>query len=296
MDWFIAHILDIAALLIILGFILWGRKKGIIRMLLSLAGFALAAALAAFISNSTYEYVYIHAIQPSVSAFIEEKADILAEEYASGDKLKDLLGDQYSGQEEDIDSLFDENIGNKESTLLTKSEFRGTLNNIFTEYCAKLTESLSGVLPEEIIESAENYLEKNNIADKEKIAELKKSRTSIPELIEKEIVRPVMLKTVKNVIFAVSFAVCCAVISALIHIAGIIRKINAVRVPDSFLGGILGFIYALLAIMALSLLCSIFIKLTGDVNPIVSSETISGTYFFKYAYSGTFAVLSLLLK
>ncbi|MGN0608048.1 MAG: hypothetical protein ACI4J6_02505 [Oscillospiraceae bacterium] len=296
MDWFIAHILDIAALLIIFGFIFWGRKKGIIRMLLSLAGFAVSAALAAFVSNSTYEYVYIHAVQPSVTAFIEEKADILAEEYASGDKLKEILGEQYSGSEEDIYSLFDENEINGESTLLTKSEFRGTLNSIFTEYCARLTESLSGVLPEEIIESAENYLEENNIADSEKVAELKKSNASVPELIEKEIVRPVMMKTVKNVIFAVSFAVFCAVISVLIHIAGLIRKINAVRVPDSFLGGILGFIYALLAIMALSLLCSIFIKLTGDVNPIVSSKAVSGTYFFKYAYSGTFAALSLLLK
>lgn len=296
MDWFIAHILDIAAVLIVFGFIFRGRKIGIIRMLLSLAGFALAAAIAAFVSNSTYEYVYIHAVQPSVTAFIEEKADILAEEYGSGNKLKELLGDQYSGQEEDIYSLFGENGINEESTLLTKSEFRGTLNNIFTEYCAKLTESLSGVLPEEIIESAENYLEENNIADMETVAELKKSSSSVHELIEKEIVRPVMLKTVKNVIFAVSFAVFCAIISVLIRIAGLIRKIDAVRVPDSFLGGILGFIYALLAIMALSLLCSIFIKLTGDVNPIVSSEAISGTYFFKYAYAGTFAALSLLLK
>ena len=296
MDWFIAHILDIAVLLIIFGFIFWGRKKGIIRMLLSLAGFALAAALAAFVSNSTYEYVYIHAVQPSVTAFIEEKAEILAEEYSSGDKLKELLEEHDNVSAEDIYSLFGENAGNEESTLLTKSEFRGTLNNMFTEYCTKLTESRSGVLPEEIIESAENYLEENNIADIETVAKLKKNSVSVPELIEKEIIRPVMLKTVKNVIFAVTFAVFCAVISVLIHIAGLIRKINAVRVPDSFFGGILGFIYGLLAIMALSLLCSIFIKLTGDVNPIVSSEAISGTYFFKYAYYGTFAALSLLLK
>lgn len=296
MDWFIAHILDIAVLLIIFGFIFWGRKKGIIRMLLSLAGFALAAALAAFVSNSTYEYVYIHAVQPSVTAFIEEKAESLAEEYSSGDKLKELFEEHDNVSAEDIYSLFGENAGNEESTLLTKSEFRGTLNNVFTEYCTKLTESLSGVLPEEIIESAENYLEENNIADMETVAKLKENSVSVPELIEKEIIRPVMLKTVKNVIFAVTFAVFCAVISVLIHIAGLIRKINAVRVPDSFFGGILGFIYGLLAIMALSLLCSIFIKLTGDVNPIVSSEAISGTYFFKYAYSGTFAALSLLLK
>lgn len=296
MDWFIAHILDIAVLLIIFGFIFWGRKKGIIRMLLSLAGFALAAALAAFVSNSTYEYVYIHAVQPSVTAFIDEKAEILAEEYSSSDKLKELFEEHDNVSAEDIYSLFGENAGNEESTLLTKSEFRGTLNNVFTEYCTKLTESLSGVLPEEIIESAENYLEENNIADMETVAKLKENSVSVPELIEKEIIRPVMLKTVKNVIFAVTFAVFCAVISVLIHIAGLIRKINAVRVPDSFFGGILGFIYGLLAIMALSLLCSIFIKLTGDVNPIVSSEAISGTYFFKYAYSGTFAALSLLLK
>lgn len=296
MDWFIAHILDIAALLIILGSVIMGRKKGIIRMLISLVGFTAAAFLAAFVSNSTYEYVYFHAVQPSVTAFIEEKADVLAEEYGSDDKLEELLGEQYNVTAEDIYSLFGENTENEESTLLTKNEFRGTLNNIFTGYCSKLTESLSGVLPEEIIESAENYLEENDIADSERVAELKKSNASVPGLIEKEIIRPVMLKTVKNVIFAASFAVFCAVISALIHIAGLIRKISAVKVPDSFLGGILGFIYGILTIMALSLLCSIFIKLTGDVNPIVSSETVSGTYFFKYAYSGTFAVLSLLLK
>ncbi len=288
MDLFLAHILDIIPILIVIAAVLIGRRRGFIRMLLSLVGFLAAAALATFVSNASYEYVYDNAVKPSVMKVVEEKADELAKEYNSEEVIAELFGG---------DSLSDF-LNNSEyaDSLLTESDFRDKINSMFTEYCTRLTESLSGVLPDEIAESAQAYLSEISIIEDKSFAKLQNGEASAAGLIEENVIRPVMLITVKNVIFALTFAAACIVISILIRLVGIMRRAEVIRVPDSFLGGILGFIYAVLIIMALSLLCSFFIKLTGDENAVVNSEVISGTYFFKYIYSGAFWLLSLILK
>ena len=59
------HLLDIITVLLIIIITFWGYKKGILQMVISLAGFFAAAALAGFVSNVTYEYVYfkiLHAV------------------------------------------------------------------------------------------------------------------------------------------------------------------------------------------------------------------------------------------
>jgi hypothetical protein len=290
MNWFLAHLLDFAALLIIAAITYYGHKKGIMRMILSIAGFALAASLAAFVSNSTYEYVYTNFVQPSVMAFIDEKAETIKDEFITEYGINSLT----DPDDPENNAADDEENEKMDDSLLTNDEIRGKLNSVYTEYCTKLTDSLSGVLPDEIKESAEEYLKSYKFdSDEETGNDIQIAST---ELIEKEIIRPVILKALKNVIFAVSFAVFCTVISVVMRLVGVVRRVSAIRKPDSFLGTLLGFLYSLLTVMVLSLLCSIFIKLTGDSNTVINSNVISETYLFRYIYSGTFTVLSFLLK
>lgn len=282
MDFITEHLLDIISILLIIVITYSGYKKGILRMVISLVGFFAAAALAGFVSNVTYEYVYFHIVQPSVMEYIESEADKLSEEY-SQEKLLEKL---------DLSSSNDIEI-NDDDQHLTDDEISGKLNSIFKEYCSKITESLNGVIPDEILESADEYLEKNSF-DKQEV--LNNSKASAVTLIESEIIRPVMLKTVKNVIFFITFILVSIVFSILSRLAGIIRRIELIKTPDSFLGGILGFIYSILTIMAISLLCSIFIKLTANENSVLNTGVIEGTFLFKYAYSWSFMLLAALLK
>ena len=282
MNFITEHLLDIISILLIIIITFSGYKKGILRMIISLVGFFAAAAISGFVSNVTYEYVYFHIVQPSVMEYIESEADKLSEEY-SQEKLLEKLGL----------SAVNEAESNDTDLYLTDDEFSGKLNSIFKEYCGRITESLSGVIPDEILESADEYLEKNSF-DKQEV--LNDSKDSAVTIIEAEIIRPVMLKTVKNVIFFITFIIVCIIFSILSRLAGIIRRIELIKTPDSFLGGILGFIYSILTIMALSLLCSIFIKLTANENTVLNTGVIEETFFFKYAYSWSFMLIAALLK
>lgn len=282
MNFITEHLLDIISILLIIIITFAGYKKGILRMVISLVGFFAAAAISGFVSNVTYEYVYFHIVQPSVMEYIESEADKLSEEY-SQEKLLEKLGL----------SAVDETQTAEAEQHLTDDEFSGKLNSIFKEYCGRITESLNGVIPDEILESADEYLEKNSF-DKQEV--LNDSKASAVTIIEAEIIRPVMLKTVKNVIFFITFIIVCIIFSILSRLAGIIRRIELIKTPDSFLGGILGFIYSILTIIALSLLCSIFIKLTANENTVLNTGVIEETFFFKYAYSWSFMLIAALLK
>ena len=280
------HILDIITVLLIIIITYSGYKKGILRMVISLASFFFSAAIASFVSNVTYEYVYFNIVQPSVMEYIEAEADKLSEEY-SQEKLLEKFG---------VTLPDSEDVPDIEMPDLTNEEISGKLNSIFKEYCGRITGSLNGVIPEEILESADKYLEKNKI-NKEKALEAPENiKDSAVTLIEAEIVRPVMLRTVKNVIFFAAFAVIGIIFLMLLRAVRVIRRIDAIKKPDSFFGGVLGAIYSILTITAISLLCSIFIKLTANGNSVLNTDVIEKTYIFKHAYSMSFLLLTALFK
>lgn len=274
MDFIFEHLLDIITLVIIMFFTAKGYRKGIIRMIISLVGYLAAVTIGGFVSSITYEYVYYNMVQPSVIEYIETEADKLSEKY-----LNEKISEDFSENDDNIH--------------LTDSEISGKLKDIFKEYCGELTNSLNGVIPDEILKSADEYLEKNTFDEDEIINSTKASSVN---LIEKEIIRPVMLKTVKSIIFFIAFAIVCIAFSIISKLVRYIRRIYIIKAPDSFLGGVLGFTYAVLIIVILSTLCSIFIKLTADQNNILNTEIVEKTYIFKYAYNKSFELLTILFK
>lgn len=105
-----------------------------------------------------------------------------------------------------------------------------------------------------------------------------------------------MMKTVRTALFIVTFAAVLLIVSIIARAAGLIRKIPGVRSADSFAGGILGLLQGLLFTAVLSVTANVFISLTSNANEYLNMETISGTFVFKRLYSGTFFLLSLILK
>lgn len=296
MDLFLRHILDIITVLIFILCVVYGSRRGIVRMIISVLGFVIAGAAAAFVSSSTYMYVYDSFVKEQIIDIIEEKAEELAKEYDPEDRINELLKeDNYDGELFSISSD-EKNDGNIPSELLTDSRFRGTLNKVFTEYCYKLTDSLDGVLPDEIISSAEEYLAENSGTQEEQLLIFEESKASAAALIEEKIVRPVFLSTIKNIIFAVTFIAVSIIFTIISRMIGVLRHIPAVRSVDSLFGGVLGIILGLFLIAVTALLCSLFIKLTNNDNTIINTDIISGTYIFRFAYDGTFAVISALLR
>lgn len=289
------YALDIAAAAVIIIFVFVGSRKGAVRMLISLIGYIAAFAAAVFISNAADDYVYDSFVKPVVMSAMESKAEELSETYLTPESLGKILSE--NGAELDGDRL-DMLIAGGEAyeKVLTDEKFRDTLNSVFINYCRLLTEAFSGVLPEEVVSGAEDYLNETNMENRRKLELLTKEKQTVTEIVEREIVRPLMMKTVNTALFAITFGVTLIVFAIISKAAGLIRKISALRSADSFLGGFMGFIQSLLAIAVMCFAVSIFVKLTGGANEYINTEIISETIAFKWFYNGTFYLMSIILK
>ncbi len=272
-----------------------GRQRGAVRTLILIAGYAAAFAAAVFVSRTASDYVYEKAVRPAVISAVETKSEELAEEYLSPEKLGGILKQQgISLTDEQLAGILDK--GENYAQLLTDNEFRGALKKLFTEYCRAITEAFSGVVPEEILEEAEKYIAETEAENLNPAEIPEEEKESLAEIIEGEIIRPVMIKTVCTALFVVTFAAVLLVVSIIARTAGLIRNIPGVRSADSFAGGILGLLQGLLFTAVLSVAANVFINITSNANEYLNTETIAGTFVFKRLYSGTFFLLSLILK
>lgn len=289
------YALDIAAAAIILIFVFVGSRKGAVRMLISLIGYIAAFAAAVFVSNAADDYVYDSFVKPAVMSAMETKAEELSETYLSPENLGDILSENgIELDEEQLDMLTAG--GEAYEKVLTDEKFRDTLNSVFVNYCRMLTDTFSGVLPEEVVSGAEAYLKETEEENSKGTELFTAERQSVTEIIEREIVRPLMMRTVKTALFAVTFGVVLIIFAVISRVAGLIRKIPGVRSADSFLGGLMGLLQSLLAIAVMCFAVSIFVKLTGGASEYINTETISETIVFKWFYNGTFYLMSVILK
>lgn len=288
------YILDAIVIGAVIICVLAGKYRGAVRTLILIAGYAAAFAAAVFVSRTASDYVYEKAVRPAVISAVETKSEELAEEYLSPEKLGGILEQQgISLTDEQLAEILEK--GESYAQTLTDSEFRGALTKLFTEYCRALTETFSGVVPEEILEEAEKYIAETE-AEYRDTAEITEKKDSMTEMIERKIIRPVMMKTVRTVLFIVTFAAVMLIASITARAAGLIRHIPGVRSADSLAGGILGLFQGLLFTAVLSVAANVFINLTSNANEYLNMETVSGTFVFKRLYSGTFFLLSLILK
>lgn len=292
------YALDIAAAAAVIICVCAGAYRGAVRTLISAVGYIAAFAAAVFVSNAADDYVYDAFVRPAVLSAMETRAEELADTYASPESLKDLLEENgVTLSQEEADAL-ESVINNREAfeEVLTNEEIRGKLNSVFIGYCQALTETFSGILPEEITDEAERYIESIDEKNRENSELIAAEKFSATEIIEREIVRPVMMKTVNAAIFALTFAAVCLIAGIASRAAGFIRKIPAVRSADGLAGGLLGLLQGILLAAAICVLTSVFIKLTAGENPHLNAETVSQTIVFKHFYNGVFFILSFLLK
>ena len=289
------YILDAIVIGAVIICVFSGRQRGAVRTLILIAGYAAAFAAAVFVSRTASDYVYEKAVRPAVISAVETKSEELAEEYLSPEKLGGILKQQgISLTDEQLAGILDK--GENYAQLLTDNEFRGALKKLFTEYCRAITEAFSGVVPEEILEEAKKYIAETEAENLNPAEIPEEEKESLAEIIEGEIIRPVMIKTVCTALFVVTFAAVLLVVSIIARTAGLIRNIPGVRSADSFAGGILGLFQGLLFTAVLSVAANVFINITSNANEYLNTETIAGTFVFKRLYSGTFFLLSLILK
>ncbi len=289
------YILDIAVISIMVICILTGSKKGAVRMVISMAGCIAAAAAAVFVSGALDEYVYDKFIKQTVISAMEKKADELSEKFFSEDVLKNFLSEKGIDTENVSSPQISEKLKEYAGDL-TNEEIRDKLNSMFIEYCRKLTDVFSGVLPDDVINGAGNYINELETENERKIDMMIFDGHSAAELIEREIVRPVLIKAVRTALFFLTFTAVSIIFKIISYAVKALRKVPTVRSADNILGGVLGTFQGLVITAAVCMALYIFINMTSDSSTYINSEIISETKAFKWFFSGTFFLLSLILK
>lgn len=288
------YILDLLIIALIIGCAVAGSRKGAVRMLITLVGYVLAVMAAVFVSNVASEYVYDNLVKPTVISVLELKAASL-EEYLSSDKINQIFEENGVDLTDEQLSAFKDN-GELYRDMLDNEKIRESLNDLFKDYCESITSAFDGIVPEEIIEEAERYIEENDVETERMLTLITQEKESLIKIIENEIIRPVMMKTVKLVLFAITFAVVMIIVSVVSYIAKVIRKIPVVNSADSFLGIMIGLIQGLLYTAVINLGVNVFIKFTSDANEFLNTTTISKTYVFGLLYNATFYIVALILN
>ena len=264
-------------------------------MVIAAVGWIAAAAAAVFVSGAMDEYVYDTFVKQTVISALEKKADELTENFFSGDALKNFLSEKGIDAGSEDPPQISEKIKAYAGDL-TNEEFRDKLNSVFIEYCRKLTDVFSGVLPDDVINDAGNYINELETENERKIDMMIFDGHSAAELIEREIVRPVLIKVVRTALFFLTFAAVSIIFTAISYAVKALRKVSAVRSADNILGGILGALQGAVIVSAVCIAMYIFINMTSDSSTYINSEIISETTAFKWFFSGTFFLLSLILK
>ena len=289
------YVLDLALAAAVIICVIAGFRKGAAGMIISAAGYVAALAAAIFVSEAADEYVYDTFVSPSVNSMLEKRAEELSEKYSSDEWLREFLSEngidldeeQLPGLAEGIEAY---------AEVLTKEQIRDKLNSVFVDYCRALTEAFSGILPEEAVKEAYRYIEETEMDNQQKLELIASDGKAAAVLVEREIIRPVLLRTVRMVLFFLTFAVVSAAVSVISAAVRAVRGIPAVRSTHDFLGGILGFFQGIIISAAICLLAEIFIQLTADGNQYLNSGVIAETIVFKRMYSGTVFLLSVILK
>lgn len=285
-----SFILDITVIVTIALCVYSGIRKGAVRVIITIAGYILAFIIATFVSGAFSEPIYENAVKTYVMSALETKASEIADEYLSTEKFGEMLYENgITLTDEQLASVIEN--GDEFEKILSNEKLRDTVNKTFTAYCEKLTEAFSGIVPDEIIEEAELYIENAGIKNKL----FSDDKNFIVEIVETEIVRPVIIGTIKAILFSLSFIIVMAVVSVVSRMSNVVKKIPIVNSANGFLGGILGFCRGILFIMVLSVGVSVFIKLTSGTNTLINRDVISRTWLFDSLYNGTFFILSLIL-
>lgn len=285
-----SFILDITVIVTIALCVYSGIRKGAVRVIITIAGYILAFIIATFVSGAFSEPIYKNAVKTYVMSALETKASEIADEYLSTEKFGEMLYENgITLTDEQLASVIEN--GDEFEKILSNEKLRDTVNKTFTAYCEKLTEAFSGIVPDEIIEEAELYIENAGIKNKL----FSDDKNFIVEIVETEIVRPVIIVTIKAILFSLSFIIVMAVVSVVSRMSNVVKKIPIVNSANGFLGGILGFCRGILFIMVLSVGISVFIKLTSGTNTLINRDVISRTWLFDSLYNGTFFILSLIL-
>lgn len=286
---------DIVAVVIVLSLIYAGWRKGALRTLLRLAGYAAAFILAFYISQSVAEPLYVKYIQPSIVSAVEKQ--VASVDYVGEiQKVVASYGNGISVDRETISALMDSTSSAEElsgglkkwlgehyaaadsiDTSSWSSSFENVLNNSFTQ-------AVLMALPTYLSGAAEALLSDGLEAVDNALGTLTSDPGSVARYVETTLIRPSVIDIVRLVLYMVVFAVATLLIRIVVQIVRPINRIPVVGTLNRLLGAVLGLGQAALLLYILALVVRILIIVSGDGMIFFNQASVDKTILFRLFY------------
>lgn len=166
--------------------------------------------------------------------------------------------------------------------VLTTNIKSGSIFEVFENIGGKMSEALPLVFG--------NYSKEIENGDSDIIYNLILSVTDFgyekrSEAILANIIDPIVIVPLRIIFFLLIFIIVSLILNAVANAAKIINHIPLISSANELLGGILGFVKAILIILIICIFVRFLISLTGDSLVFINTFTIENTLFFKYIYN-----------
>ena len=120
---------------------------------------------------------------------------------------------------------------------------------------------------------------------------MEKSSEDVAKAISQEIIRPIIEFLVRIVLFAIFFAVLMIGVNLVAKMFGTLYNIPILGQLNMFLGGVLGFINAVVILFLLVLTLKGVIIATGNDLIVINEQTIGNSTIFDWIYNIKFPML-----
>lgn len=284
-------IYDIMAVAIVVGCIIVSWKRGLLKTLVLIVGYAFACVGGYFVANQYADNVY--------DRFLKEKCESIVEDnivdFNANDEINEVLAEQNIPIEltdEQIDEIINYDGTVSEGVINYLEERQIPLTQDMKQ---KITQELSSdsivsKLEGKINDRAYNILvEYNKIADNaiDKIFKsmVQSNETSIAEELNNIVIKPIIIKVLKVVIFILVFLVIIIIVKIVANLMKFVNTIPIAGGINRLLGGGLGFLQGILILYVVSLLIKIIIAVTSNQITILNDETINASKIFKGIYN-----------
>lgn len=284
---------DLAVVVIALFFIINCVRRGFSKIVVTALGCALSFAAALAVSQATSDVIYdkmfkkgnINAVEKAVEEYHPEdviKMIIEKNELSgvlSNENIKQILESKSS-----MDLLYDYANSKASNILDSKENFEKTIIN---EFAAAFSSQVGENLPPYVAHEILNHMQNNEELFLTTVEMLAKNSDEIPTFIEENYIRGPAKTIVRCAVFLIIFFVLMTIIIIVLNKTGKFGLLNGYDRLDKIVGGVMGCIEAVAAIMIIAFVVKIIINMSENNSSFVSIQTIERTKIFKWFYDFT---------
>ncbi|NLP26666.1 MAG: CvpA family protein [Clostridiales bacterium] len=285
---------DAIIITLIFGLIYRNAKKGFVKSIMLIATYAIAVSLSLPISSLISNKIYdrhireksIEAVESTVTNFrIEREIKNIIDQSNFGVEISEQEINEILSSTSDLTA--DEQIMGliraKAGQGITRDNgFKDSLENNISN---RITSRLGDEIPSFVARSVAETTTKNKELFSDTVKVLASSPSESANFIEANYLKPVTVNVIRIVVFLILFTICSVVLSIVLVRLDKIATSAGVSKYDGLLGGIIGFVEAMIFIILVVFLVKLLITISDGTLVFFNNDTIERTKIFRLFYN-----------